>query len=447
MGPEVSHSRTESLEIGDSVGPKERLGIYQWYALSLLVALQVINMVDRSVISVVVEPLKAAFSLSDKQVGMLAVAFAVTNGLASLPMGWLADRVNRRAMLSAAVVTWSGLTAACSFAPNFAMLILARMGVGISEAPTVSASLSLIADTFPVSRRNTALSLFSSGVNIGQVVIFIVGGWLLMHYGWRTVFLVAGAPGLPLALLIYFTTREPKRGAFDARQHTPKEETAPVGGALRNIFGNPALLYAIVALTTATGVVYSVSVWATSFLVRVHGLSVSEGAIRTGLGYGICATVGSLLVGPLADRFSKGNLRKLTIIPMVFTFVALIGGVTMVLGGALAVSFAGLALMSLTTGFFVPISYSVMLLLCVPEQRGMTAATAMVFSTLVGAGPIPLITGAISDAIGGPQSIRPALLCTLAFLLFSIFCYVRVHRIVSRRERDNADSLNIAGKR
>src|SRR5580658_2213154 len=201
---------------------------YKWYLLGVLVLIYIMGTVDRAVLSVIAEPLKLQFHLSDKQLGALTgTAYSVTYALAVMPMGWLIDRVDRRALLSITVAIWSVLTAACAMSSSFIALVAARMGVGAAEAPVMPASLSLIADVIPKKQRNTAVSIYVSGAAVGQILIFIIGGWLLMHFDWRTVFLVAGGPAASLAALLYFTTREPERGALDSGLGATSTEAKP----------------------------------------------------------------------------------------------------------------------------------------------------------------------------------------------------------------------------
>ena len=188
-----------------------------WYMLALLALVYVAGSIDRAVPSVIVEPLKAEFGLSDGQLGFLTgFAYSIPYALAALPAGWLIDRLDRRALLSATAAIWSLLTMAGATAQNFLTLVLARMGVGATEAPASPGSLSLIGDMFPKERRTTAISLYYAGTATGQMITFLVGGWLLLHFSWRALFLIAGVPGLILALLLFFTCREPKR---DRRAH------------------------------------------------------------------------------------------------------------------------------------------------------------------------------------------------------------------------------------
>ena len=417
--------------------PATGRGVYKWYVLAILALINLISAIDRGVISVITEPLKAEFQLSDKQVGLLSgMAFSVTYATAVMPLGWLVDRMNRRMLLSLSVTIWSVLTAICGASTSFITLSIARMGVGAAEAPTAPTSLSLIADTFPLKLRNTAVSLFLAGAGCGALLQFVVGAWLLTHFGWRTVFLVAGGPGILLGALLYFTTHEPERGAFEAPGSEAKESAKHASktiDVLRGIIGNPALCFAIPAIMIATGVFYSLVMWTTSFLVRVHGMSVSAGAVWTGMGFGLCLTIGSLLAGPVADRFSGGDQRKLALIPAAATFVAAIAGIVLTMSNVLTVALGGLAVLGFMAGFYLGPGYSIILSLSVPNERGTTMALTKLITTLVGGSAITFITGAISDAVGGHDSIRPALLFNAALLLLSTFCFLMIRYLLGQQ--------------
>jgi MFS family permease len=442
LGIVIVERTTPTAAAPAMLGPGDReaagSGAYKWYMLGVLVLIYIMGTVDRAVLSVIAEPLKLQFHLSDKQIGVLTgTAYSVTYALAVLPMGWLIDRMDRRALLSITVAIWSVLTAACAMSSSFIMLVAARMGVGAAEAPAMPASLSLIADVIPKRQRNTAVSIYVSGAAVGQILIFIIGGWLLMHFDWRRVFLVAGGPAALLAVLFYLTTREPKRGALDAdlgaaSAKAPKDPPRHVTKVIRDILGNTALCLAILGYTLVTGVGYSVTVWITSFLVRVHGMTVGQGAIWAGVGFGLCMTVGSLLAGPLADRLSDGDQRRVAIIPAVTTVLGAAAGTVMSLANGWVLSIAGLGVFALMAGFFISTATSLVLSLAAPNERGITMATNRLVSILLGTGLIPVMTGAISDAIGGAGSIRPALLFTTALLPLCTFCYAMIYRIPRR---------------
>ena len=405
---------------------------YKWYVLVILVLIYIFGAVDRGVVSVVTEPLKEAFNLSDSQLGALGgLAYSLPYALFVLPMGWLVDRVNRRVLLSSTVTVWSLCTTLSAFAGNYGSLIAARVGVGAAEAPASPASLSLIADTFPQQQRSTAVGIYYSGAAVGQFVIFVLGGWILLNFSWREVFLVAGIPGLILAALLFFTTREPVRGAFDTvREKTAEKSKGILGGpsakeTVKAIFLDPALRNALLANTFSTGVQYSLMVWLVSFLVRLHDLSVAEAAIWVGVGVGVSQSIGSLLVGPFADRFSKGNAARLALIPTVGTAAALVAGLVMTLATNFQLMAIGLVGVGFLAGIFVATGYSLILSLAAPDVRGTTLATGKLLSVLIGGGLIPLMTGVVSDAVGGADSLRPAVLATVALYSVATLLFAR----------------------
>jgi MFS family permease len=416
---------------------------YKWYVLAILVLVYIFGSVDRGVIAVVAEPLKEAFNLSDSQLGALGgLAYSLPYALFVLPMGWLVDRVNRRVLLSSTVTVWSLCTTLSAFAGSFGSLVAARVGVGAAEAPASPASLSLIADTFPQQQRSTAVGIYYSGAAVGQFVIFVLGGWILLNFSWREVFLVAGVPGLILAALLFFTTREPVRGAFDTvRKERVKKSKGLFGGpspkeTIKEIFFEPGLRNALLANTFSTGVQYSLMVWLVSFLVRIHDLSVAEAAIWVGVGIGVSQSIGSLVVGPIADRFSKGDPARLALIPTVGTAAALIAGLVMALAPSFQVMIGGLIAVGFLAGIFVATGYSLILSLAGPDVRGTTLATGKLLAVLIGGGLIPLMTGVVSDAVGGEDSLRPAVIATVALYSVATLLFARAG-LHARKRRAN----------
>jgi MFS family permease len=406
-------------------------GLYGWYVLALLTLINIMGSIDRAVISVIAEPLKAQFHLTDKDIGVLSgVSYSATYAIAVLPAGWLVDRRNRRNLVGISVAVWSGLTAICAIVPSYAMLVITRLVVGAAEAPSNPGSMSLIADIFPRERRNTAVSIYYAGLAIGQIALFLIGGWLLLHFTWRAVFLVAGAPSVALAFLLLFTTREPVRGAFDDRPAASAASTVKAGPweVARSLWANKPLLLTIPAITIASGVPYAITVWSTSFFVRIHHMTVGQGVIWTGIGFGLCMAVGSFVVGPFADRISHGEPRKVALIPTVTTLVAIAAGCLMILARSQPLAIVGLGIFAFMCGFFYATGYAIALMLAPADQRGTTMAAIRLISIFFGSGLIPFVTGVLSDALGGPGSIRLALLFTILLLIVPAACYGWIHR-------------------
>ena len=190
---------------------------YRYYVLGILILIYMLNFLDRQIIGILAAPLKAEFGLSDSQFGLLGgLAFALLYSTLAIPIAWLADRVSRVWIMTAALTIWSGFTALCGVAGSFGQLFLCRMGVGIGEAGGVAPAYSLIADYFPKSQRARALAAYAFGIPLGMAAGTLVGGLLAATYGWRTAFIVVGVLGVLVAPILRLTVKDPKRGGLDA---------------------------------------------------------------------------------------------------------------------------------------------------------------------------------------------------------------------------------------
>ncbi len=191
---------------------------YRNYALGILFLGYVVNFVDRSILAILLEPIKHDLELSDSQLGLLGgLAFAIFYSTLGIPIAALADRWSRVKILSISMVIWSAMTAVCGLATSFMMLLFTRIGVGIGEAGASPPSHSLISDYFPIETRATALSIYALGIPFGSMVGNFVGGYGAAELGWRTTFFIVGIPGIFVALLVWFTLREPPRGMSEVK--------------------------------------------------------------------------------------------------------------------------------------------------------------------------------------------------------------------------------------
>ncbi|MDR7103666.1 MFS transporter [Croceicoccus sp. BE223] len=396
--------------------------------LLLLALIYIFGSIDRAIPSVIVEPLKNEFALSDSQLGLLTgFAYSVPYALAALPTGWLIDRMDRRILLAISSTIWSLLTAVGAFAQSFTMLVLARVGVGASEAPASPGSLSLIGDLFPKERRGTAVSLYYAGTATGQMITFLVGGWLLLHFGWRSLFMIAAIPGLILAALLFFTCREPRRGQFDDEGVAAKEPVS-YRKAMGTIVKSLPLRHAIMANMLMTGVQYAVMVWTVSLLVRIHGMSTERAAMAVGLAVGLVMMVGSLVVGFVADRYAKGDAARMATVPAIGTICAGLAGIAMCLMNSLVPALAFMALLAFFMGINTGPGYATLVSMTASNMRGSVLSVAKIASILVGNGCLAYFTGAASDLIGGEQSLRWALLLTVIFFFWAALHYALAAR-------------------
>lgn len=205
-------------------------GRYARYVLGVLVLVYVFNFIDRQILSILAEEIKADLGLSDAQIGFLyGTAFAVFYAVFGIPLGRLADVWVRRTLISIGLAFWSGMTALSGTARGFGSLAAYRVGVGIGEASASPAAFSMLSDYFPPERRATALSIYSSGVYIGAGLGIFLGGWIVDAWqtaypnvegtvtaplglkGWHVAFFAVGLPGLIMAIWVR-SLREPLRG-------------------------------------------------------------------------------------------------------------------------------------------------------------------------------------------------------------------------------------------
>ncbi|MDB9948865.1 MFS transporter, partial [Porticoccaceae bacterium] len=206
---------------------------YRRYVLVLLTLVYALNFIDRQILVILQESIKVDMDLSDSQLGLLTgFAFAIFYVSVGIPIARWADVGNRRNIVSLAIAVWSGMTALSGFTQNFWQLLMARIGVGVGEAGGSPPSHSMISDYYPVEQRGSALSFYSTGVYLGILFGFLIGGWINSEFGWRTAFFVVGVPGFLVALLVRFTIREPVRGGLEGRA---LEAPATFGETLRTL--------------------------------------------------------------------------------------------------------------------------------------------------------------------------------------------------------------------
>lgn len=169
---------------------------YRAFVLGMLVVVYVFNFLDRQIVTILAEPIKNDLGLNDTQIGLMTgLAFALFYTILGIPLARLADRANRVNIISIALVIWSGMTALCGMAQNFAQILAARIGVGVGEAGCSPPAHSLIADYFPPDKRASALSIYALGIPVGSILGLLAGGWIAELYGWRMAILPGGNPG------------------------------------------------------------------------------------------------------------------------------------------------------------------------------------------------------------------------------------------------------------
>ena len=298
------------------------------FVLSVLAVVYVFNTVDRQILSVLLEAIKLDLGASDSMMGLLVgPAFAFVYAFAGIPIARLADRYSRVLIISVGLTVWSVLTAACGLVHSFIALALMRVGVGIGEASSTPSAHSMISDYFPPTRRATALAIYSMGANVGSLFGFLIGGWIAELFGWRNAFIIVGLPGVALALFVWMTVHEPRRGlSEDARAPANADSAPPVipfREVLRHLAGLPSFRHLAIMGGLFAIAIFSLLSWSATFLQRVHGMSPGESGSWLGPIVGIGMAVGTVLSGILSDRLGARDVRWQL-------WIAVIGGVVAV---------------------------------------------------------------------------------------------------------------------
>jgi predicted MFS family arabinose efflux permease len=412
--------------VGAEQASPDRAARGAWYALTIMLLVYSCHFLDRAVLSLVAEPVRKEFGLSDSQLGMLnGFAFGLMFAVAGIPIGLLVDRINRSRLLACMVFLWSSATALCGLAQSYLALLTGRMAVGAAEAGGAPTSLSLMSDYFPPRLRSTAVGFYYLGNAVGGLMIFLVGSRVAAQYGWRAALLVAAVPGIALAVVAFATLREPVRGGTETRAGSASSEPVGLIAAYRQIASNRALLYLFGAAPLTSAAASAAGAWLPPFFMRNHGMHISGAGLVLAIAGGGFGALGSTLGGAIADRVARKDATRRTgfgVCVMLLAIPALLGATLSVANPpAIGLTFVSFALIFAA----LPVSFGSMLTLASPRVRGVTSATMQGVSNLLGYGLGPLGVGMLSDALGGANSLRYALaIVSTVCCLGAALCFV-----------------------
>ena len=413
---------------------------YRYYVLALLTLGYVFNFVDRQVMTILIEPIKMEFGASDTQMGLLSgLAFALFYATLGIPVARLADRWSRRNVLAISMTTWSAVTALCATATGFWHLLLLRIGVGIGEAGGTPPSQSLLADYFPPEKRAFAQGILATAPNIGILVGLFGGALIAEAYGWRSVFLVFGIPGVLLAILIQLTIKEPLKVTVSA-----SEEGAGLFSTLGNIFRLPSFAHIMVGVGFTGIAGYGLGVWSPSFLVRVHNMSLVDAGLYLGLIGVFGGGLGTISSGLLVDRLARRDKRWQLWLPAIGIFLALPTQLAFLLWPAehrlvvgevdvpFALVFMGLS--AVFASFWIAPSYAAVQNLVPQYWRTQASALMLLAINLLGMGLGPLLVGMLSDLLSqfGDSSVRYGLSIGVSLSLVGGVAYLRGSALYAR---------------
>jgi len=346
-----------------------------------------------------------------------------------IPIARFAGKSNRRNIVAVSLALWSAMTAVSGLARNFVQLLMARIGVGVGEAGGSPPAHAMISDYFPPQRRATALSVYSTGIYIGMLVGFLMGGYLNEELGWRTAFFVLGIPGVVFSLLFFVTVKEPRRGAMDTNA-LPGENHSFVQ-VLRLLYSKGTFRYLSLATALLVFCIYGLSNWAPSFLSRLHGMSKSEIGVALGFIFGIGGAAGTFAGGLLSDHFAKRDKRWYLKIPAyaIIASIPFLAGALFLQNSAYSLICLGVtnALYSMYLGPAITVVHG----LVQASMHALSSAVLFLVLNLIGLGFGPLTVGLVSDALApsfGTESLRYAMSVMLLVSAFSIILFFRSAR-------------------
>jgi MFS family permease len=402
---------------------------YSNYVLFVLFLVYVFNFIDRQILSILIDPIKAELGASDTQMGFLTgFAFAVFYTVAGIPIARWADHGVRRNLIAVGLAVWSAMTALSGAAQTYLHLALARIGVGVGEAAGSPPAHSLISDYFAPEKRATAISIYNSGIHVGVMLGYLAGGWINEFFNWRVAFLVVGVPGIIFALVVRFTVREPQRGMSEVKVPGAVPDTHR--DSIKDVLRFMTSMRSFNLLAVATGIsafsAYGFGSWVPSYLRRVHEMGSGEIGTWIGIEAGVGGALGAIFGGRLADRLGARDprwylwvpaLSLVAYLPFIYLFLLLDTPQLALLAYFGAITFAAMHL-----GPAIAITYGLVKV----RMRALASAILLFILNMIGLGLGPLLVGMISDGLAptqGAQSIRWALGIVAASKLIAIWMF------------------------
>jgi MFS family permease len=399
-----------------------------WLALILLTGVGTIGFIDRIVVNVLVEPLKQEFSLTDSQVSLMGLAFAVLNVLVGIGVARVAERARRLTLTAAGTIFWSLATGACGMVTSWTQLLVSRVAVGLGEAIGLPGNQSVIADYFPANRRGLAMSVLLLSPPVGAFIGFVGGAWIAQNYGWQWTFILAAVPGVILGVLVHMFIKEPPRGRHDAEAG---EEVPKLGAVIRRFALLPSARHLVAGSTLAAAIGFGLNFFFTSLMMRRFGLSIAEAGLYAGLIASLPAAASVVASGWLGDRLGAKNPAAYALIP----------GISILIGGPLYIvaivqDSLPLLLGLVTVSAFLQFGYlgiTFATLQNLMHSRMRATASALLNAIYAIAGGIgPYVLGRMSDKLEASYGIGIGLAYAMA-LLSLVYLWAGAHYILAAR--------------
>lgn len=391
------------------------MNTHKKYLLLLLTIIFAYNFTDRVALGIVAQNIKVDLALSDSKLGFLSgIAFALFYAVMGIPMALWADRGNRVTIIGLSTALWSAAVALCGMAGSFVQLVLIRIIVGIGEAGCVPAAHSLIADFFTRAQRPRAISVYMQGASASLVIGYFVAGWLNQFFGWRSMFVLIGLPGLALAALAWFSLKEPRRSEVTTPA-PPTEDHLSMMDVFITLWSQTTFRHLLFAFSFICFFGYGTLQWVPAYFVRNFGMKTGELGTWLALIFGLSGFVGTYWGGEWASRSARNNERRQLNGMAVMTGLSGLFWAFAFLPDFAPNQYWALGWLALSNGVAMTINgptFAVIQTLVPPRMRAMAVALVFLFINLIGLGCGPWAVGALSDALrpwAGDASLRYAM--------------------------------------
>ncbi|UQV17400.1 MFS transporter [Brevundimonas albigilva] len=427
------------IESGGPSAAKPSAGGRAWVALGVLWFIYVLNFLDRQLLSILAKPIQDALHITDGQLGLLGgLYFAFFYCFIAIPVGWLADRTNRVAVVSIACGVWSAATIACGLSRNFGQLAVSRMTVGFGEAGGVPPSYAIITDYFPPGRRGMALGIYNLGPPVGAALGIAFGASVAAAFSWRDAFIAIGAVGLVVALATPFLVKEPRRGGLDAspaRAASAAPARAGFWATVKMFFSTPALVLAALGSGVTQIVTYGLGNFAVLFLMREKGMTLNDVALWYALVVAIGMGGGIFASGWLIDRYTRRSKTAYALLPAMSLALALPFYIAFVWAPSWPLALALMLAPNFLNYFYLSSSVALVQEEVRPNQRVMAGALLLLVMNFIGMGVGPTYVGAASDffrATHPDNSLQIALYTLIPVYLAAIGLFLWLARVLGR---------------
>lgn len=403
------------------------------YAVCLLALINVVNYMDRMVISVLLPSIKSDLNLTDGQLGWISgMAFALFYGIFGLPLARVADTWVRTKLVALSLVGWSIMTVVSGAVTNFVTLLIARCGVGVGEAGCIPAGQAMISDMAPKESRAGLLSIFMAGSTIGVLLGMSLGGWLSSVIGWRWTFVIFGAPGILLGLLVWLTLPEPVRGRFD---NTKSLQKLPFKDVLVDLMRRRSYMFLVFGFGFLMFTTFAFSQWLPMYYARNFDLNMAKIGVISGLGTGLGMAIGTLIGGFVANKLMSRDLRwgvwlamgsLLTSWPLLIMLLSVDNYKLVAI-----LQFLQACIIGIATG---PVFAVIQALARASERATASAINGLVVS-IIGVGGGPLFVGYMSDYLSfnnHPESLKYALIFSSLSAFIAAFLFFISDRYLTK---------------